>query len=137
MFHARMPWRSGSAVRPAPGPRRRWSIDQLQKRDRFHAGLARDDPNRPVAADSAFLQASLFTSVVAFGVAALVVGLGLIFILLGWALRKIGSALAYDTATTTTSSSAYPDPVPAGRPTAPPAPTTSTTPPPAPTGPKA
>ncbi len=87
MFHARMPWRSGSAVRPAPGPRRRWSIDQLQKRDRFHAGLARDDPNRPVAADSAFLQASLFTSVVAFGVAAMAVVVGIVLALIGFAMR--------------------------------------------------
>ena len=89
MFHARMPWRSGSAVRPAPGPRRRWSIDRLQKRDRFHAGLARDDPNRPVAADSAFLQASLFTSVVAFGVAAMATVIGILLILLGIALRRL------------------------------------------------
>ena len=87
MFHARMPWRSGSAVRPAPGPQRRWSIDRLQKRDRFHAGLARDDPNRPVAADSAFLQASLFTSVVAFGVAAMAVVVGIVLALIGFAMR--------------------------------------------------
>ena len=102
-----------------------------------YAELERDDPARATMMDASFLRASLFTSVVAFGVAALVVGLGLIFILLGWALRKVGSALAYDTATTTTGSASYPDPVPTGRPTAPPAPTSSTTPPPAPTGPKA
>ena len=35
-----------------------------------YAELDREDPNRAVAMDSAFLQASLFTSVVAFGVAA-------------------------------------------------------------------
>jgi hypothetical protein len=34
-----------------------------------YAQLDQEDPNRAVAADSAFLQASLFTSVVAFGVA--------------------------------------------------------------------
>ena len=38
-----------------------------------YAELAQDDPNRATAMDSAFLRASLFTSVVAFGVAAAVV----------------------------------------------------------------
>src|SRR3954453_13717404 len=38
-----------------------------------YAELDQDDPNRAVAMDSAFLQASLFTSVVAFGVAAMAV----------------------------------------------------------------
>ncbi|CAB4752171.1 unannotated protein [freshwater metagenome] len=36
-----------------------------------------------------FLRASLFTSVVAFGVSALVVGLGALFILVGFALRSL------------------------------------------------
>ncbi len=36
---------------------------------------------------ASFLRASLFTSVVAFGVALLVVGIGVVFILIGWALR--------------------------------------------------
>ena len=36
-----------------------------------YAELDREDPNRATAMDSAFLQASLFTSVVAFGVAAM------------------------------------------------------------------
>jgi zinc transporter ZupT len=46
---------------------------------------------------ASFLRASLFTSVVAFGVAALVAGLGLLFILLGLALfgvmRRIDRSL--------------------------------------------
>ena len=42
---------------------------------------------------ASFLRASLFTSVVAFGVAALVAVLGLVLIGLGWALRKIGGEL--------------------------------------------
>ena len=54
-----------------------------------YAELARDDPNRAVAADSAFLQASLFTSVVAFGVAALVMGVGVLFGLIGYAIRTL------------------------------------------------
>jgi hypothetical protein len=37
--------------------------------------------------DSAFLQASLFTSVVAFGVAAMAVVLGIVLTLIGFALR--------------------------------------------------
>src|SRR5688572_11312073 len=36
-----------------------------------YAELDQDDPNRAVAMDSAFLQSSLFTSVVAFGLAAM------------------------------------------------------------------
>ncbi len=41
--------------------------------------------------NGSFLRASLFTSVVSFGVAALVIGLGLLFILLGVALRKVST----------------------------------------------
>ena len=52
-----------------------------------YAELDRDDPNRAVAMDSAFLQASLFTSVVAFGVAAMAVALGIVLTLIGLALR--------------------------------------------------
>ena len=103
-----------------------------------YAELDRDDPARATMMDASFLRASLFTSVVAFGVAALVVGIGVVFILIGWALRKAAAAAGVVTSSaTSTGSSSYPDPVPAGRPTAPPAPTSSTTPPPAPTGPKA
>jgi hypothetical protein len=44
-----------------------------------------------------FLRASLFTSVISFGVAALAMGLGLIFVLLGVALQKVGKATAVAT----------------------------------------
>jgi hypothetical protein len=37
---------------------------------------------------ASFLQASLFTSMVAFGVAVMAVGMGIVFILIGWALRR-------------------------------------------------
>jgi hypothetical protein len=50
-----------------------------------YAELPQDDPNRQSVMTASFLQASLFTSVVAFGVAALVVGLGIMFILMGLA----------------------------------------------------
>ena len=52
-----------------------------------YAELEQDDPNRPVAMDSAFLQASLFTSVVAFGLAAMAFVLGIVLTLIGFALR--------------------------------------------------
>ena len=48
-----------------------------------YAQLPQDDPRRDTVMTSSFLRASLFTSVVAFGVAFLVAGLGLLFILVG------------------------------------------------------
>ena len=42
--------------------------------------------------NGSFLRASLFTSVVAFGVAALVMGLGLLFALIGFALTKVSTS---------------------------------------------
>jgi hypothetical protein len=54
-----------------------------------YAELERDDPRREVAMDSSFLQASLFTSVVSFGVAAMAVAIGLLFILIGLGIRDV------------------------------------------------
>ena len=54
-----------------------------------YAELPQDDPRRQTVMTASFLRASLFTSVVAFGVAALAAGLGLVFILLGLALLSI------------------------------------------------
>jgi hypothetical protein len=42
--------------------------------------------------NGSFLRASLFTSVISFGVAALVMGLGLLFALLGFALTKVSTS---------------------------------------------
>jgi zinc transporter ZupT len=42
--------------------------------------------------NASFLRASLFSSVIAFGVAALVMGLGVIVGLIGFALTKVRSA---------------------------------------------
>lgn len=39
----------------------------------------------------AYVQASLYTSVVAFGVALMAVGIGVVFILMVWALRTLGA----------------------------------------------
>ncbi|WP_244928631.1 aromatic ring-opening dioxygenase LigA [Nocardioides sp. W7] len=52
-----------------------------------YAELDREDPVRETAMDSAFLQASLFTSVVAFGVAGMAVVLGIVLTLIGFGMR--------------------------------------------------
>ena len=59
-----------------------------------YAQLPQDDPARQTVMTASFLRASLFTSVVAFGVAALVVGLGVLFVLLG--LAFLGLLSRYD-----------------------------------------
>lgn len=59
-----------------------------------YAELPRDDPRRESVMDASFLRASLFTSVVAFGVAALVVALGVLFILVGVAINSMHRKLA-------------------------------------------
>lgn len=63
-----------------------------------YAELEQDDPLRETAMNASFLRGSLFTSVVAFGVAALVMGLGVMFILIGYALwalagRKVATVV--------------------------------------------
>jgi hypothetical protein len=58
-----------------------------------YAQLPQDDPRRQTVMTASFLRASLFTSVLAFGVAALVVGLGVLFILVGIALLGIDRRL--------------------------------------------
>ena len=54
-----------------------------------YAELERDDPLRETALTSSFLQASLFTSVLAFGVAAMAFGMGILFILIGIGIRDV------------------------------------------------
>lgn len=54
-----------------------------------YAELAQDDPARQTVMTADFLQASLYTSVVAFGVAALVVGLGVVMIFIGLTFREL------------------------------------------------
>ncbi|HJR93240.1 MAG TPA: aromatic ring-opening dioxygenase LigA, partial [Acidimicrobiia bacterium] len=54
-----------------------------------YAQLDREDPLRETAMNSSFLQASLFTSVVSFGVAAMAAGMGIIFVLIGLGIRDV------------------------------------------------
>lgn len=67
-----------------------------------YAELDREDPLRATAMNGSFLRASLFTSVIAFGVALFAIGVGALSILLGWGLRLLGVAPAA-VATTATS----------------------------------
>ncbi len=57
-----------------------------------YAQLDREDPLRGTAMDASFLRASLFTSVVAFGVALMAVGVGLALLLIGFALISAAGA---------------------------------------------
>ena len=54
-----------------------------------YAELDQDDPVRTTAMTASFLQASLFTSVVAFGVAAMAIAVGVLFILIGLGIRDV------------------------------------------------
>src|SRR5215207_4011917 len=54
-----------------------------------YAELEREDPKRQTAATASFLQASLFTSVVAYGVAAMAIAIGVLFILIGLGIRDV------------------------------------------------
>ena len=58
-----------------------------------YAELDREDPLRNVAMNASFLQASLFTSVLAFGVAAMAAGMGVIFVLIGLGMRDVSEQL--------------------------------------------
>ena len=84
------------AGEPVEGPFTAYSEAMVIKDHALEAGggqtyaqLPQDDPSRETVMNASFLRASLFTSVVAFGVAALVVGLGVMFILFGFALLGI------------------------------------------------
>lgn len=54
-----------------------------------YAELEREDPRRETALTSSFLQSSLFTSVVAFGVAAMAAGMGVLFVLIGLGMSDV------------------------------------------------
>jgi hypothetical protein len=54
-----------------------------------YAELDREDPLRDVAMNASFLRASLFTSILAFGVAAMAAAVGLLFVLIGLGMRDV------------------------------------------------
>jgi hypothetical protein len=54
-----------------------------------YAELDREDPLRQTAMTASFLRASLFTSVVSFGVAAMAFGLGLVLLIAGYGLYAL------------------------------------------------
>jgi hypothetical protein len=54
-----------------------------------YAELDREDPTRDTVMTASFLRSSLFTSVVAFGVAAMALGVGLVLIVIGIALTML------------------------------------------------
>ncbi|MGB4777528.1 aromatic ring-opening dioxygenase LigA [Microbacterium sp.] len=56
-----------------------------------YAELDREDPVRATMMNASFLRASLFTSVVSFGVAAFAIGVGILAILFGAALARLAS----------------------------------------------
>lgn len=55
-----------------------------------YAEMDREDPLRQVAMNASFLRASLFTSVVAYGVAGMAALMGIVFILIGFGMRDVG-----------------------------------------------
>ena len=63
-----------------------------------YAELAQDDPTRDTVMTASFLRSSLFTSVVAFGVAAMAFALGLVLVVIGLALVSLAAPTAAPTA---------------------------------------
>jgi hypothetical protein len=59
-----------------------------------YAELEQDDPARQTVMTASFLRASLFTSVVSFGVAAFAAGVGVAMLIIGFVLLKITGELA-------------------------------------------
>jgi hypothetical protein len=54
-----------------------------------YAQLDRDDPTRPTVMTASLLRASLFTSILAFGVSAFAMGVGILVGLFGWAILTL------------------------------------------------
>lgn len=59
-----------------------------------YAELDREDPRRATVMNGSFLRASLFTSVVSFGVAALAMGLGIVVAMIGYSLSVLSRRIA-------------------------------------------
>lgn len=56
-----------------------------------YAEMDREDERRATAMNASFLRASLFTSVVAFGVAGMAILMGIVFVLIGLGMRDVGT----------------------------------------------
>ncbi|OZB50119.1 MAG: hypothetical protein B7X40_03495 [Cellulomonas sp. 14-74-6] len=70
------------------------SADEIAK----DADVLKLQNTRSTVATGSFLRASLFTSVIAFGVALFAVGVGVVFALIGWTLMKLSRPAAVATA---------------------------------------
>ncbi|MEU9510363.1 aromatic ring-opening dioxygenase LigA [Micromonospora sp. NPDC048170] len=67
-----------------------------------YAELDREDPTRQTVMTGSFLRSSLFTSVVSFGIAAMVMGLGVVLALIGYSLLSLSRRIdALPTASST------------------------------------
>ncbi len=87
---------ASQAGQSVTGPLQAWAeAEVIQKHaleatsGKTYAELEREDPLREVAMTASFLRASLFTSVVAFGVAAMAAGVGLLNVLVGVSLFRV------------------------------------------------
>jgi hypothetical protein len=58
-----------------------------------YAEIGREDPLRDVAATASYLRASLFTSVVAFGVAGMAMLIGVLFVLIGLGMEDVDNRM--------------------------------------------
>lgn len=63
-----------------------------------YAELDKDDPTRNTVMTADFLQASLYTSVVAFGVSVLIAALGVVMIFIGFTFRELDRRTSRDRA---------------------------------------
>lgn len=86
---------ASQAGQPVNGPLQAWAeAEVIQKHaleatgGKTYAELDREDPLRETAMTASFLRASLFTSLVAYGVAALAAGVGLVLVLIAVALWR-------------------------------------------------
>jgi hypothetical protein len=70
-----------------------------QSGGKTYAELDREDPARATMMNASFLRASLFTSVLSFGVSAMAMGLGLLTVLIGLALLSLAKGMAATAAT--------------------------------------
>jgi hypothetical protein len=87
---------SSNAGKSVNGPLTAYSQAQIIQKhslelagDKTYAQLDREDPKRATVMNGSFLRASLFTSVLAFGVSAMAMALGLVQVLLGVSMFKL------------------------------------------------